>query len=273
MASYKKSQLILVSLLIIFSNITIPGASFLPFSPSFLVGSLLIFFTVLNNVNDLNPTRISLPLVFFLVIAVFSILFAEININSSHFKIIIQTTYWLLISIIVTNCYDYISKSYIAKIALIISISILLLRIFAPFSSDSQNSTAFSIIMLGPFAYYYFKGNISRFFLGLAFILLMLLIESRTGLILAFLQFILLIIFRYYLSIKSVLIIGFLTFFLVLPFFNESTRINIADFIRPYNKRVSLLLTNFDAVMELDKSWLVRKVQVQKGLQLLPFKF
>ena len=93
------------------------------------------------------------------------------------------------------------------------------------------SKTTFSIIMLGPFAYYYFKGNISRFFLGLAIILLMLLIESRTGLILAFLQFILLIIFRYYLSIKSVFIVGLLTFFLVLPFFNESTRNNIADFI------------------------------------------
>lgn len=237
------------------------------FSASFLVGAALIFYTLVKSPSALRARGNMWLLFFFLFIALLSLLNSEIAISLKHLKIYLQTVYWFLLSVIIYNLYPYLDKLKLSKFILF-SVLFLLVLYVTGFQVGSQNGVAYTGIILAPLGYFYIKKLSYKIFFSALILFLMILNGSRTGAVIAFLQFGFIVLLlmpglnRYF---KSILLSTALVFLLV---FNESGLATAGRIIYPLNERVGVLLMDTDYVMHNDMSWLQRKAQVQKGKQI-----
>jgi len=253
--------LLFISALLIFLDLGL-------FSASFFFGSFLIINFYHRTSSIPVPSGVMWYLFVFIVIALASIIFSGINITFYHFKIYIQTVYWLLLAVIVYNAYPVINKKSLSKYILFSTLLLLILYVIGFRSGMSQNSVSFSVIILAPLGYFYLNRPWKKFTFAVLLIFLMLLNGSRTGAIISFIQsgFILLfsvpILSRYIKPLVAIII-------LTIVLFNvEPVRKGLGKVVYPYNNELGMLIKDPELVMRTDKSWLTRKAQVQKGKQI-----
>lgn len=238
------------------------------FSVSFVFGILLILVSLKSNLRLLLPKGVIWFLVGFLVVAFLSILFSEINLSFRTGKVYIQTIYWFFLAAIVYNSYQFLNKRVLSKFVLFSSFILLWLYVIGFRYGMTQNSVAFSVIVFSPLGYYYLKGVWTKLGFGFLVIVLILFNGSRTGAIISTIQFGLILLF---------VVPGFVKYFkfaiivivVTLTLFNtDSIRKFTGKLIYPVNAEMSELLINYEYVMRNDKSWLIRKAQIQKGKQI-----
>lgn len=237
------------------------------FSLSFVFGFSLIVYTLTNTPALIKPRGILWLLFAYLVVALFSIIFAELPLSDKQVKIYIQTIYWFLLAVIVFNIYPFLDKRKLSKYILF-SVLFLLVLYAVGLRVGTQNGVAFTAIIFAPLGFYYLK----KFWLKLAFagllIFLMLLNGSRSGAIISLLQsglILMLTIPRLYRYFKTLLISAVALFAV---FFTETALMNIGYFIQPYNNRLGELFIDTEYILRNDISWLQRQAQVQKGKQI-----
>jgi len=122
-------------------------------------------------------------------------------------------------------------------------------------------------------AYYRFRvwGVIA---VGAMFLAITLMSQSRSGAIIIFLQFVILLsssLFAKNVEIRRLVLATSIAMAILVGFFTSgSTALGekLGGVIAPYNPELALLVANPGEVLSNDKSWLVRKVQVEKGLGL-----
>lgn len=238
------------------------------FSASFIFGTGLIFITMLGKPILLKPQGSMRFLFAFLLLALVSLFFAEGAIGFRELKLYIQTIYWFLLAVIVHNLYPLLDKQKLSKYILFSTFLLLMLYVSGFRSGLTQNSVAFSVIILAPMSFFYLKKTwIKIGFAGLL-VFLILLGGSRSGAIISFVQCVLIILFsfntfrRYIKTFLVVLVV------LITLFTSETTLSILGNIVYPYNPRVGELLTNTKHVMRNDMSWLQRQAQIQKGKQI-----
>jgi O-antigen ligase len=142
------------------------------------------------------------------------------------------------------------------------------LHTFIPFISRmSQNSFAFLIICFTPLAMYYLKSRYSPFlswFVLVLFVLAGFLAGSRSSSVLVLAGGILALTIQK-ISLKTIFTLGV---FVVLPFtFLVQTPV-VKQLVNSLNPRAYRLIYQTSDVIEYDNSFLVRMVQVEKGLKI-----
>lgn len=193
-----------------------------------------------------------------------SCIISPVPVTDKTLYFIIQFAYWLCLARMVGEFYPYLNTQQISKCigwsCVILGVAYLFL------GQSSQNSVAFLLVILGPIGLYGFQGK-RKIIYGLTILLMMLFNDSRSGLaiLVAEISFITTIhISRK--RIKKLLIVLSLC---IVVFISSSTlRTMTGNAIEPYNKEMALLLKNPEIVQSRDKSWIQRRIQVQKGIQI-----
>lgn len=233
---------------------------------SFVFGAALIilslndyrFFFVLRGLTNL--------LLLFVVVALVGLVVSEVPASKTTPVRAAQLVYWFLLAVFVFNTYDYIDKILLSKLVFVSALLFIALDI--TFMDISQNAVAFTVIIMGPLGYYFLKKYSYKLYYALLLMFLMLLNGSRTGAVLAFVQTVLFFfLFTPRLSRYArvlLLIVIVLAFSLNLA----PVRVAVGKLINPVNERVGELLINPDEVFRNDMSWLQRKAQINKGLQI-----
>lgn len=237
------------------------------FSVSFLFGSVIVFSVVLQRQNVLKINGFLYVLLFFVFAIFLSLLFSELPLGSTHFRISFQVIYWLLLSVIVFNMYDRIPKKTLSK-GVFFTVLLLMILYVSGFSVGTQNSIAFTAIIFSPLGFYYLKSFTFKLIFSLVIVYLLLQNGSRSGAIISIIQAILVLfsaVPRLRRYIKTLIIGAFLFSFLA---FSDELMESIGGAIYPYNEELGELLINTNYVLNNDLSWLQRKAQVQKAKQI-----
>lgn len=255
---------ILVSLIFIFSILTFFNLGTI--STSFVFGLILILLSLSYFKFYFIPRGLSLLLLAFVIIAFSSLLLSEGSLESQHFRRVIQLLYWFLLSIFIFNSYEFLDKNQLSKVVFIAILVYLFINL--RYKLILRNEVAFTVIIMGPLGLSFLPKYIYRLCYSLFLLLLMLVLGSRTGAIICLGQMILfLILFTPRLNRRS----KFLTIVFVLLIVGTNlapVRKGLGYLVMPVNERIGLFLVNPEMVFKNDISWLQRRAQIQKGLQI-----
>ncbi len=183
-------------------------------------------------------------------------------VNNLYF--LIQLFYWLLLTCTIGQLYPYIDKKMLGKT--IVVGTIILGTVNFLLGWGTQNSVAFTLVIFTPLGLYGIGKKALTFLYAFLMLFFMFFNESRSGFFILTFEM-LFLFFQYFQLRKMKIIIVSIVSVFVLFFFTPLNTI-IGKFIEPYNPEVAALLIDSDAVFSTDKSWIQRKIQVQKGLQL-----
>lgn len=109
---------------------------------------------------------------------------------------------------------------------------------------------------------------------GAMFVYLALMSQSRSGAVLIFLQFAILLsssLLANNVEIRRFILGASIAMAILVGFFTSGSTVlgeKLGGFIAPYNPDLAILVASPGEVLQNDKSWLVRKVQVEKGIGL-----
>lgn len=255
-------------ILLLFVSATLIFLDLGVFSLSFIFGVSLIFICMAKTPWLLKPTGAMWFLFAFLGIALLSLLFAETPITGGDIKTYIQTIYWFLLATVVYNFYPLINKQKLSKYVFYSVLLLLTLYVLDFRKGMTQNSVAFSVIIIAPLGFYFLKRLWVKIAFAALLVFLILLNGSRSGAAISFGQSALLILFSLP-AFKRYIKLTLLAFVLLIAFFaSESTLGTVGKALYPYNPRLGELMTNTEFVLRNDMSWLQRKAQVQKGKQI-----
>jgi len=258
---HKLIMLIFVCAVLIFLDLGL-------FSLSFIFGSFLILYSLNKQITIFRISGSIWFLASFLIVALTSILFSELYITLNHVKLYIQTLYWFLLAVIVYNGYPTINKRSLSKCILLSTLVLLILYVIGFRHGLTQNAVAYIVIIFSPLGYFYLQKDWQKAIYAILLIFLMLLNGSRTGAIVSIIQSGLIIILsnsnlsRYFKLTIIILV-------LLISLFNiEPVRKSLGYAVFGYNQRLGILLKDPELVLRTDKSWLIRRAQVQKGKQI-----
>lgn len=252
-------NLLFLSALLIFIKIG-------PVSASFPVGvvTLLHFFSRIRWDQLVRQPLIWLLFLFF--VGTISSIISEVHFDFSVFYMLIQFFYWLLLTCLVGQLYPYLNKQLLSKVIAYCSVLLGLANLFLGVAT--QNSVAFILVIISPLGVFGFRRSIFKLAYVLILLAIMLFNESRTGMLVLFVEA-LFIIARVFRLRNMRIVILFVGMVVALIIGNPSIRESIGSMIAPYNTDVAELLTNREGVLTTDKSWLQRRIQIQKGLQIV----
>lgn len=236
-----------------------------PVSVAFPFGAIVLwhFYWKIGGFKLMSPPLIWL-FVLFLVGVVSSIL-SEVKFNGGVLYLLVQFLYWLLLTSTIGQLYPYIDKAMLSKT--IAYGSVILGVANLAFGAATQNSVAFAIVIIAPLGVLAFKKTSSKLLYTTILLFIMFFNESRTGMFVLFVES--LFIFSRILKIKNIKIAVIAATIIVAAVISvPGIRNAIGDTISPYNEDVALLLTDRETVLSTDKSWLQRRVQIEKGLQI-----
>ena len=248
-------NLLFLSAMLVFINLG-------PVSISFPIGVFaLLFFSRRFRLRLFSGSIVWLTIMF--ATGVLSCMISEIPFEQDIY-FLIQFFYWLLLTAMIGQMYPYIDKNALCKT--IATGSLILGFVFLFLRLGSQNSVAFCLVVFSPLGIFGLKKRLFRVFYALLIIFIMFFNESRSGM--AILSVEMLFIFAKLYNIKNLRIIatGITLLFTVL--FMTPLHTILGNAISPFNEEVGMLLSDPDAVMYSDKSWIQRRVQQQKGLQI-----
>jgi O-antigen ligase len=189
--------------------------------------------------------------------------------------------YWALLIILMVQNRDLLNFSAIFRgitIGLILSLpyyffiqSIPFIRSLPFFRGFTRNSFAFLLICFAPIVVYYFKNKYGKYIGFVIFLILSILgitLGSRSSSILVFSGCFLAYFFSGYVNIRRTSIIIFvgLVFFMFISS-NSGQRI-----ISSLNPRTGELIYNTKHTLKADKSYLVRRAMIEKGIYLFSQK-
>lgn len=266
----------------IFPLIDIAGISI-----TFFIFLLFSYILINNNIKIFKiENKTDVILLLFLFFLILSSLFTEETTRDrsyiSLFKLTIQYIYWVVIALHIKTWiqkYDYLEISKFIFYAILVSTFyyITINRIHIVFY---PNEFAFTIVLALPLAFYYMTKKFET--IQLLFIVLFILLgifwsESRTGLALVLLELILLL----YINNSKVRIASIFFIILIVPLIYLSYSImelnkqdiknikyKIADIVEDISPKFSYTLRLEQNVLERDKSFLIRKLMIQKGEQI-----
>ncbi|MAD43065.1 MAG: hypothetical protein CL623_11840 [Arcobacter sp.] len=231
-------------------------------------------------------TKTDIILLTFLFFLILSSLFAEETARDrsyfSLFKLTIQYIYWVIVALHIKTWiekYDYLEISKFVFYAVVVSTLyyITINRFYVVFY---PNEFAFTIVLALPLAFYYMikKFSNTQLVLVISFILLGIFwSESRTGLALVLFELVLLI----YINNSKVRIVSVFFILLVVPLVYltysivdlqkediKNIKYEISDIVEDISPKFAYTLRLEQNVLERDKSFLIRKLMIQKGEQI-----
>lgn len=238
------------------------------FSASFIFGATLVVFTLMRRPALLKPRGIMWMLFVFLIVALLSWVFPEIELSGREIRLYIQTIYWFLLAVIINNLYPFLNKLKLSKYILFSTILLLVIYVSGFRMGLRQNAVAFTVIILAPLSFFFLRKLWLKILFAGILVFLILLNGSRSGAIISFGQSLLIILFslpavRKYM--KTILVVAGM---LVVLLTTETTLSLVGEAIYPVNPRMGELLTNTEYVLRNDMSWLQRQAQIQKGKQI-----
>lgn len=255
---------VLLMILFAFATFTIFNVGSI--SLSFVFGIVLILLSLREWRFFFVPRGLTKFLVLFVFVALISLVLSEVPaINTTPVRAA-QLVYWLLLALFVVNSYDYINKKVLSKVVFLAALSFIILNV--TLLPVSQNGVAFTVIIVGPLGYFFLKKYFYRLIYALLLVSLMLLNGSRTGAILAFVQT---VIFTFLFTprlIKYARLLLITVSLLAVSLNLEPVRTAVGHLVNPVNERVGELLINPKEVFRNDMSWLQRRAQINKGLQI-----
>ena len=200
--------------------------------------------------------------------------------------------YWGGVYLFFRRWYPYINMhklSFYALTGVLLTTTVILLGersrggdgdffIFGPLDI-SQNTFAFNTVACIGLASIYLMKKYSRYMV-FAFALFMLFpmfeSDSRSGIIIMLLQAVCISaisVFEKHRRLKQILVValGVSLFVILIPGVEMDFKrvgIRVGQWLEPYSPEVALLLQETESMLQRDKSWLVRKTQVDKGIDL-----
>jgi len=235
-------------------------------SASFVFGAVLILLSLKDFNFYFKPRGLTRLLLLFVVVALIGLVFTEVPATKTTPIRVLQLIYWFLLTVFVYNTYEYIDKILLSKV--VFFAALLFITLDVTFMDISQNAVAFTVIIMGPLGYYFLKKYLFKVAYAILLVLLILFNGSRTGAILAFLQTVLFFFLFTPVLQKYVKLLLFSLIFFAISLNLNPLRTSLGKFVYPINQRVGELLINPDYVFRNDMSWLQRKAQVNKGLQI-----
>jgi hypothetical protein len=231
--------------------------NFILFGVIVIISSILVF-RVSEFQTAINPITLLLSLVRYLYWVLVS-LFVITNFNKLNLLII--SKYFFLGTLCLISCFYIFDNNYSFT--------------FIDFKLDTpRNFFIYTLIISLPFSFFYLYRKFKKtgvFFGSIFFSLAVLLTNGRAGTIIVSIQ-ILLIFGILYPKIKTFLTIFLLstTFaFYIFSFNINSTMERLGNSISVISPRIGdLLLSENDGDLSLDKSWLIRKLMVDKGKEI-----
>jgi O-antigen ligase len=255
-----KSESLLINLLFLTSILIFIKIG--PVSISFPIGVVALFyFSRQVRFRLFKNSIIWLTLLF--AVGFLSALLSEIPFESNLY-FIIQFVYWLLLASMVGELYNYIDKKSMAKF--LAGGSVVLGAVYLLFGSATQNSVAFCLVVISPLGLYGLGKKRSKILYSLLLLVYMFFNESRTGF--AILAIEMIFVYSQLFHIKNLRLITIVGIVIVALFFLTPLHSVVGTAIMPYNEDVGNLISDPESVFYYDKSWIQRKVQVQKGLQI-----
>lgn len=236
-------------------------------SSSLLFGSFLLFSSILQRQSLLKIKGFIIYLLLFVFSVLLSLVYSEIPLSYGHFKLSVQLIYWFILALIVYNSYEFVSKELISRFLFFIVFIVMALYAMG-YKVGTQNSIAYTAIIFAPLGFFYIKRLSFRVVFGIVLVYLLLLNGSRTGAIISVIQCLFIVV----LSIdslrkygKSIVIVSVSAALLVQ---SDAILGSLGRFVLPYNEELGDLMIDTEFVLNNDLSWLQRKAQVQKGLQI-----
>lgn len=206
-------------------------------------------------------------LLVFVLLGFISTIISPLPATMPSFYFALQTIYWYLLVVVVSNIYCVMNLYVFSRTMAISSLILGLLYIATPIPM-SQNSIAFSLVVMTPLGYFGCNRNFIKVIYCLMMLVFMSLNESRSGLLILFAEFVTLY-FLYSPIFRKYILIGISSIAIIATvLWSEPVRVPIGQWLRPYNDEVGALLIDPDFVLKNDKSWIIRVAQVQKGKQL-----
>ncbi len=225
----------------------------------------------------------------FLLLGILSTLFSPVigeQQDLGFILILIQYVYWIVMAsffIIFRRKIDFIQMSkwiFIGTMAFILFYFLFPLKINNPVISiifrPGRNTFVFNLLCCIPLSFVYIAQrwkNWKQYFFLFFFVLAMLLTNGRSGAIIILIQVVLILsvlkpTFR---RVGKVLAILFFMLFSVLQNTNSQIYLDtLATELEPVNPRVAALLrSEGDGDLEQDKSWLIRKLMIDKGFEII----
>jgi len=256
-------------------------------SITFFIFLIIVYIFLKNKKKIFKINKYTDYLFILLFILLFiSLIFAEDTFREINtvflFKISMQYIYWFTLAMFVKTWihkYNFLQLSkylFYGLLGLIfykyaINPIALLYRDYIGYLP--RNTFTYFVVITAPLALYYTYNKFSiikNIIISFGIFIFTAISQSRTGTALVFLEIaILLSSAKPYIK-RKVIIFSFL----ILPFIGlgwthmSDTRVYIGDLIEPINPRMALMIKDPERLNTLDKSWLIRKLMVQKGLRL-----
>lgn len=239
--------------------------------------------------------RLDVLMLLFMLMAMLSIFLAPpadrggIDLVVRDGKSILYLTYWFCVYLFFRRWFAHIN---LLKLGLYSLYGVLLTTLISVVGTKggaffklgpfllAQNSYAFNVVAcIGLGAIYLLNRFGWKMILAYAAIMAypMLLSESRTGSIIMLLQCIAISIvafLQHNKQLRKLLFIGAFATLAFLVFLDNSTNLKvelsvaIGDAVEPYNPELAVLLKDRENTLKKDKPWLIRKTQVEKGVNL-----
>lgn len=203
----------------------------------------------------------------------------------SSAKLVIQYVYWIFTALFFISQYKRINLLQLSKwvfwatIASVICFYLIKLKLetsaFSIILADTRNGFVFNLLCTIPISFYYIINAWSKKMAILImpfFLFVMLLTDGRSAAVLIILELLLIsaIIYPFILKVTRVFVpvLGFL-FFIAQTDVAQMYLDSLADDVESFNPRFANLLRGKDeGDLSFDKSWLIRKVMVDKGIEI-----
>jgi len=266
LSTYKLSRNRNILLMALFALATLAIFDLGTISLSFVFGAALIVLSLKDYRFFFVPRGLTRFLLLFVAVALIGLVISELPAAKTTPVRAVQLVYWFLLAVFVYNSYDYIDKILLSKVVFTAALLFIILDI--TFMSVSQNSVAFTVIIMGPLGYFFLKKYSYMLIYAVLLMILMLFNGSRTGAVLSFVQ-VVLFFFLFTPRIRRYAMGFLIGVFIVAASLNlEPVRIAVGHLVNPVNERVGELLINPEKVFRHDMSWLQRRAQINKGLQI-----
>ena len=257
---------VLAALLFCTANITMLKAG--PVSFSFFLGVLLIFFVFTRFPYYARVNKDMWPWLLLVGLSIFGLLLSPVSLDGTSLFTLIQLVYWFLIANIFSNISLVLSEKLFIKAILFAMAVIGLVFCFFPGEDGplSENESSFIVVVAWPLGLFYFY-KWKRYVYVLLVAFLLFLIGSRTGIILLLIQLIGFFLIK---KLESKNMIRLLVFFLIgyLLISNSNVRLFVAEKVFPEDEEMQMVIETPELVLQMDKSWVQRRIQQEKCKQV-----
>lgn len=249
--------------------VCVPVLKIGPMSASFFVGIILIVYIVTSKSKYFGVRKDLRVLLWFTFFSIVSILISPVSLDFTGLFTIVQIVYWFILAMVFYNICSIIEQRSVRKT---IIISILLIGAVFIFHRPeeggflSENEASYIVISAWPIGLIGLTKWKCIIYTIASFIILFV-IGSRTGLIIFLLQ-VSIFLFVERVASKKIVATLFIIAGSIALISNEKFREVFADTIFPDNYEMGALIKNPELALQLDKSWVQRRIQQEKCKQV-----